>query len=287
MRFLAFEKAGRAGLAVAGKDGSFTGLQEGDSGFPGTLDQLLAKGGDALKQAADALAAGDAIDPDQVNVRPPLARPPKIICLGLNYMDHAKEAGLEVPDYPTVFVRFPTSLIGHNEAMIRPRVSDKLDYEGELVAVIGKGGRHIPESEALDHVAGYSVFNDGSVRDYQLMTSQWTVGKTFDGTGAFGPYLVTPEDVPAGASGLKIETRLNGEVMQSSNTDQLIFNVAKSISLLSEAMTLEPGDTFVMGTPAGIGFARKPPVLMKPGDVCEVEIEGLGVLRSPIEDEKN
>lgn len=286
MRFLAFETDGREGLAVAGQDGTYKGLQQGDSGYPGSLDELIGRGGDSLAKAADALSKGQPVDPEKVSVLPPLRRPPKIICLGLNYLDHAKEAGLEVPDYPTVFVRFPTSLMGHNAPMLRPKVSDKLDYEGELVAVIGKGGRHIPEADALDHVAGYSIFNDGSVRDYQLRTSQWTVGKTFDDTGAFGPTLVTADEVPAGASGLKIETRLNGEVMQSSNTDQLIFNVAKSVSLLSEAMTLEPGDVFVMGTPAGVGFARKPPVLMKPGDVCEVEIEQLGVLRSPIEDEK-
>jgi 2-keto-4-pentenoate hydratase/2-oxohepta-3-ene-1,7-dioic acid hydratase in catechol pathway len=161
-------------------------------------------------------------------------------------------------------------------------VSEQLDYEGELVAVIGKGGRDIPEAEALDHVIAYSVFNDASIRDYQLKTHQWTIGKTFDDTGAFGPYLVTTDELPAGCKGLKLETRLNGEVVQSTSLDDLIFDVAKLVSLLSEAMTLEPGDLIVTGTPSGVGIARDPQLWMKPGDVCEVEIERIGVLSNPV-----
>jgi 2-keto-4-pentenoate hydratase/2-oxohepta-3-ene-1,7-dioic acid hydratase in catechol pathway len=239
-----------------------------------------------LEAAAKALAAGNKVDPDAVEFLPLLSAPPKIFCLGLNYKDHAKEAGLELPDYPTIFSRWNTSLIGHKANIIRPKISHQLDYEGELVAVLGKGGRNISVDDALDYVAGYSVFNDGSVRDYQIRTTQWTVGKTFDGTGAFGPYLVTPDEVPPGASGLKIETRLNGEVVQSSNTDQLIFDVANVIALMSEAITLQAGDVLVMGTPSGVGHFHQPPLYMKPGDTCEVEIEGLGLLVNGIEDEK-
>src|SRR5690606_18009137 len=188
MRFLSFKQDGKEGLAVA-KDGGFVGLTEADAGYPGNLDTLVPQGTVALARAGEALAKGRAVDLDKVEVLPPLSRPPKIFCLGLNYKDHAKEAGLELPDYPTIFTRFATSLIGHNANIVRPRISHQLDYEGELTVVLAKGGRHIPVAEALDHVAGYSVFNDGSIRDYQIRTSQWTVGKTFDGTGAFGPTL--------------------------------------------------------------------------------------------------
>ncbi|KJS07459.1 MAG: hypothetical protein VR73_08820 [Gammaproteobacteria bacterium BRH_c0] len=286
MRFLSFKKDGKQGLAVKGQNGTFAGLVETDAGYPGSLDSLVRQGSAALAKAGDILAKGNAVDIDQVEVLPPLSNPTKIFCLGLNYKDHAKEAGLDLPDYPTIFTRFNTSLIGHKANIVRPRISHQLDYEGELVAVLGKGGRHIPLADALDYVAGYSVFNDGSVRDYQIRTSQWTVGKTFDGTGAFGPELVTPDEVPPGASGLKIETRLNGQVVQSSNTDQLIFDVANVIHLMSQAITLEAGDVLVMGTPSGVGHFHKPPLYMKPGDICEVEIEGLGLLSNGIEDEE-
>ena len=164
-------------------------------------------------------------------------------------------------------------------------VSDQLDYEGELAAIIGKPGRHIPKERALEHVAGYSIFNDASIRDYQMRGQQWTLGKNFDGTGPFGPELVTADELPPGARGLKLTTRLNGATMQSSNTDELIFDVATLIARLSEALTLETGDVIVTGTPGGIGFFRKPPVYMKQGDICEIEIEAIGILRNRIEDE--
>jgi 2-keto-4-pentenoate hydratase/2-oxohepta-3-ene-1,7-dioic acid hydratase in catechol pathway len=184
-----------------------------------------------------------------------------------------------------VFARFSSSLIGHKAPLIRPRVSAQFDYEGELVAVIGRSGRRIPKAEALDHVVGYSIFNDASVRDYQLRTTQWTVGKNFDGTGAFGPWLVTPDELPPGASGLKLQTRLQGQVVQQASTADLIFDIAALVSLLSEAFTLEAGDVIVTGTPSGVGFARKPPLFMKAGDTCEVEIEGIGTLINPVVDE--
>lgn len=284
MKFLSFTSNGRKGLAVASANGEFRGLMEGEVDYPGDLDAVLAA--DALQQAANALSTGGVVDLAAIAPLPPVSRPAKIFCLGLNYRDHAAEAGLELPEYPTVFSRYATSLIGHNAPIIRPKISGQLDYEGELAFVIGRGGRHIPKSEALQHVAGYSIFNDASLRDYQLKTTQWLVGKTFDDTGAFGPYLVTPDEVPVGASGLKLETRLNGKVMQSSNTDQFIFDVATIVSLMSEAITLEPGDVFITGTPSGVGHFHTPPLYMKPGDICEVEIEGIGVLSNSIADER-
>jgi acylpyruvate hydrolase len=186
-----------------------------------------------------------------------------------------------------LFLRVTTSLVAHEQPMIRPRVTDSegLDFEGEIAVVLGKGGRHISKAEALSHVAGYSVFNDGSVREYQFKTPQWTVGKNFDATGAFGPDLVTADELPPGAKGLRLETRLNGQVVQSASTDEMIFDVASLISIISEAITLEPGDVIVSGTPSGIGWARNPRLLMKAGDVCEVSVEKIGTLRNVIADE--
>jgi 2-keto-4-pentenoate hydratase/2-oxohepta-3-ene-1,7-dioic acid hydratase in catechol pathway len=212
----------------------------------------------------------------------PLRNPGKIICIGLNYADHSKESGFATPTYPAIFSRYASSLMGAGAAMIRPSVSEQLDYEGELAVVIGKAGRHIPVESALEHVLGYSVFNDGSVRDYQMKSGQWTIGKNFDATGAFGPTLVTADELPPGAKGLKLQTRLNGQVVQEASTDDMLFDVATLISLLSAAHTLQPGDVIVSGTPAGVGMARKPQLWMKPGDICEVEIEKLGLLRTPI-----
>lgn len=165
---------------------------------------------------------------------------------------------------------------------MRPLCSDKLDYEAELAIVIGKPGRNVREADALSHVFGYACFNDGSVRDYQRKSTQWTMGKNFDGTGPFGPDIVTADELPAGAAGLRIASRLNGQTMQNGNTRDMIFPVARTIALISEVMTLEPGDLIITGTPAGVGYARKPPVFLRPGDICEVEIEGIGILRNPV-----
>lgn len=169
--------------------------------------------------------------------------------------------------------------------MLRPLVSDQLDYEGEIVAIVGKGGRHISKASALEHIAGYSVFNEGSVRDFQFKAPQWTVGKNFDNTGAFGPYFVTADELPPGCKGLRLRTLLNGQVVQDASTDSMVFDVATLVVTISEAITLEPGDLIVTGTPSGVGLARKPPLFMKPGDVCEVEVEGLGKLINSIADE--
>lgn len=278
MRLAKVTKDGKLGLAAKKGDKVTVTFDPAAA----NLDAHIQAGGSALADAGAKALAGEVVDEASLTFLPPLQRPTKIICLGLNYLDHAKEAGLGIPEFPVLFGRFASSLIGHGAPIILPKVSDQLDWEAELVAVVGKGGKNIAEEDALSHVAGYSVFNDGSIRDYQLRTPQWTAGKNFDDTGAFGPYFVTPDEVPAGAAGLKIECRVNGNVMQSSNTANLIFDVKRTISLLSTFMTMEAGDVLVMGTPGGVGLARNPPLFMKAGDICEVEIEGIGLLRNPI-----
>jgi acylpyruvate hydrolase len=285
MRFAAFETREQEGLTVAGPNGEFHGLLGQDPNYPGSLDGLVRKGRAALDAAATALQKGPAIDLDQVTMLPPLSAPGKIICVGLNYVDHSIESGFTVPDYPTIFARFSSSLIGAGAPIVRPSVSAELDYEGEMVAIIGVGGRHIAEKAALDHVIGYSIFNDASIRDYQKKSPQWTVGKNFDNTGAFGPFLVTADELPPGGEGLHIQTRLNGAVVQDASTNSMVFSIARLITILSEALTLSPGDIIVSGTPSGVGMARKPPLFMKHGDLCEVEIEGIGILRNSVQDE--
>ena len=282
MRIVNFEKDGVPGIAA--DDGSgWHGLTQRESGFPGTLPELIAQGADLLRAGADLLPK-HAIDLNTVRILPPVPKPPKIICVGLNYDDHLEESGLKKPVYPEIFGRFATSLIGHGEPIRRPPESSTLDYEAELAVVIGRGGRRIQHDRALDHVAGYSLFNDATIRDFQLRTPQWTMGKNFDATGAFGPWLVTPDGVPQGARGLRVQGRLNGRVMQDAGTDRLIFSVSDLIAMISVAMSLEPGDVIITGTPGGVGAARKPPVFMQPGDVFEVEIEGMGVLSNPVQD---
>ena len=283
MRIINFETGGSPGIA-ADEGSGWRGLTQRDGGFPGTLPELIAQGADLLR-IGRSLGQSPAVDLNAVRLLPPVPVPPKILAVGLNYDDHLAESGLKKPDYPEIFARFATSLIAHQEPIRRPRESTALDYEAELAVVIGKPGRRIPKEQALDHVAGYSLFNDASLRDFQLRTPQWTMGKNFDGTGSFGPWLVTPDAVPPGASGLRIQGRLNGRVMQDSRTNLLIFGVATLIETLSVAMSLERGDVIITGTPGGVGAARKPPVFMKAGDVFEVEIEGIGVLSNPIQGE--
>jgi acylpyruvate hydrolase len=276
MRLARVTKDGKIGLAA--KNGNAITVAFGAD--TADLDRHIAAG--TLPEAGAKAAAGEAVDEAALAFLPPVVRPSKIICLGLNYRDHAAESGMAIPEFPVLFARFPSSLMGHGAPIILPKVSSQLDWEAELVVVLSKGGKNIAEADALNHVAGYSVFNDASIRDYQLRTPQWTAGKNFDDTGAFGPWLVTPDELPAGAAGLKIECRVNGNVMQSSNTGNLIFSVANTIHLLSTFMTLEAGDVLVMGTPGGVGVARNPQIWMKAGDVCEVEIEGVGLLSNPI-----
>jgi 2-keto-4-pentenoate hydratase/2-oxohepta-3-ene-1,7-dioic acid hydratase in catechol pathway len=236
--------------------------------------------------AEKALANAPTIDPATFRFALPMARIGKIICVGLNYADHAAESPYDKPKFPVFFLRTEEGLIGHGAPIVRPQVSEHLDFEGEMVAVVGKGGRRISMAHALDHVVAYSLFNDGSIRDWQFKGPQWTLGKNFDNTGPFGPFLVSADEVPAGGLGLRITTRLNGQVVQDANTNDLLFQIPELIARVSEAMTLKPGDILVTGTPAGVGFARKPPLFMKDGDVCEIEVQGIGVLRNPIVDER-
>ena len=283
MRIIHFETGGVPGIA-ADEGSGWHGLTQRDGGFPGTLPELIARGADLLRTGRS-LGQSPAIDLNAVRLLPPVPVPPKILCVGVNYHDHLQESGLKQPTYPEIFARFATSLIAHQEPIRRPRESIALDYEAELAVVIGKPGRRIPQEQALDHVAGYSLFNDATVRDFQLRTPQWTMGKNFDGTGSFGPWLVTPDAVPPGARGLRLQGRLNGRVMQDSRTDLLIFSVPALIEMISVAMRLERGDVIITGTPGGVGAARKPPVYMQPGDIFEVQIEGLGVLTNPVQDD--
>ena len=259
-----------------------------DSSVPAELRAALASGIDlhalrlrALASDAPRLPLADA------GFAPLIPEPGKIVCLGLNYHDHAKEGGRDKPEYPWFFLRTPTSLIGHRQPALLPRVSERLDYEAELAVIIGsRVPRHVHQSEALQYVFGYACFNDISVRDYQKRTPQWTIGKNFDRTGALGPVLVSADELPPGAAGLAIQSRLNGQVMQDANTRDMIWDVAETIALLTECLTLEPGDVIAMGTPAGVGQSRTPPVWMKAGDTIEVEIEGVGLLVNTIEDEQ-
>jgi acylpyruvate hydrolase len=236
--------------------------------------------------SAAAAAKARLLDIETVRWQLPVPTPGKIICLGLNYAAHAEEGGNAPPEYPSFFMRGVSSLLAHESPLLRPRVSDKLDFEAELAVVIGRRARHLSVDEALSAVAGYTCFNDGTLRDYQRRSAQWTIGKNFDATGALGPCLVAANSLPPGASGLRIESRLNGQVMQSDNTENMIVSVAQALVLLSEVLTLEPGDIIAMGTPSGVGYARTPPVWMSPGDRIDIEIEGIGTLSNPIEQEQ-
>jgi 2-keto-4-pentenoate hydratase/2-oxohepta-3-ene-1,7-dioic acid hydratase in catechol pathway len=286
MKLTTYLRSGAPRLAlVDGED--LIDLNDAEPRIPSDLRAALEAGVDLHAVARTALAgAAKRLGLASVELAPLVPEPGKTVCLGLNYFDHAKEGGREKPDYPWFFLRGASSLIAHGDAGIAPSVSSRFDYEAELAVVIGRRvPRHTREADALQYVFGYSCFNDMSVRDYQKRTPQWTIGKNFDGTGAFGPVLVTADALPAGAVGLKIQGRLNGEVMQDANTSDMIFSVAETIALLADVLTLEPGDVIVMGTPAGVGQARTPPVWMKAGDRYEVEIEGIGTLSNPIVNE--
>ncbi len=278
MRFATTLQQGRAQLGVVdGADWISLGAD------CSSLRAALESGTDLAAAARSALAGGARLPLAAQTFAPLVPEPGKIICLGLNYFDHAKEGGRDKPDYPWFFYRGKSSLVAHGQPGLLPRASAKFDYEAELAVVIGKTvPRHVQRGDALQHVLGYSCFNDMSVRDFQKRTPQWTIGKNFDGTGGFGPVLVTADELAPGATGLRIQSRLNGQVMQDANTSDMIFAVDETIALLAECMTLEPGDAIIMGTPAGVGQARTPPVWMQAGDVVEIEIQHIGVLRNPI-----
>ena len=290
MKIVSFEDSGPRLGVVEGDN--VIDLQAADSSAPTGLGDWLRRSNGDLKPLADLAAKAPAA------ARRPLAglkfalpvrTPGKIICLGLNYLDHVKEGPQRdnIPKFQSIFFRVLTSMTPHLQPLMRPQKSIQLDYEGELVVIIGKRAKHLTLENAVDCIAGFCCGNEGSVREYQRHTTQWGMGKNFDRTGSFGPWMVTADDLPRGGKGLKIETRLNGNTMQSSNTDHFMFPVAESLVYLTEGMTLEPGDILFTGTPSGVGHARKPdPVWMKAGDKVEVEIEGIGTLINPVEDEK-
>lgn len=284
MRLATLRVGDRTVLAARRRDGLVDLAQV--PGGAGELGALLRAAPDfvALQAAVDAASAAALVAPD-AHYAPPIATGAKILCLGLNFVDHASEASYAKPEYPVVFSRYPASFVGHDEPLELPSASSKFDYEAELVVLIGKHGRRIPREAALAHVAGYTLMNDGSVRDFQKRTPQWLLGKNFDRSGSLGPEIVTADELPSGARDLAMRGRLNGGVMQQANTSDMLFDVATTIAYISIAMALEPGDLIAMGTPAGVGHARKPPVFMTAGDTFEIEVERVGTLRNSVRPE--
>lgn len=290
MKIVGFEGNGGLHLGVVDGD-AVIDLQAGDGTMPGDLGEVLRRSsGDLspLREAAKRAPPGARRPLKGLKFGLPVARPGKVICLGLNYLEHVKEGSQRdnIPKFPTIFMRGNTSLVPHGAPIIRPNASETLDYEAELIFVVGKRAKHLIVDNAYTCIAGYSCGNEGSVREYQRKTSQWDMGKNFDRTGGFGPWLVTADELPDAAKGLKIQSRLNGTVMQSDNTDNMMFPIVEMLVYITQGITLEPGDVIFTGTPSGVGHARKPPVWMKNGDMIEVEIERVGILRNPIADEK-
>ena len=283
MKLLSYRHAGREAWGAVVGDGvvDLSGWREGVN----SLSDYIACGG-YLEAAQHVKGRAVAAKLSEIEYLPVITQPEKIVCAVRNYMDHHNEAlaaGLqrELSDFPPIFLRVWRSQVGHGQPVVKPRVSDTLDWEGELAVIIGKGGRDIAEADAWKHIAGYSVYNDVSVREWQFHAKQIASGKNFEGTGPFGPWMVTADEIEPGRK-LKLQTRLNGEVVQSSDTGHLIFSIPQLISYSSTIFTLSPGDVIVTGTPAGVGFGRKPPMYMKPGDTIEVEIEAIGTLRNPV-----
>jgi len=277
MKLASFTAAGRASYGIVGDNGIVDLGPRLGARYP-TLRAALAGG--ALGEIAGAASAKPDFALAQATLLPPIPAPDKIVCIGLNYRAHAAEAGLKVPEHPSLFLRLTNTLVPHGGALVRPSVSFAMDYEGELAVVIGRAGRHIAAAQALDHIAGYACFNDGSLRDYQRQHSV-AVGKNFLATGGFGPWLVTSDEIPD-PSRLTLATRLNGAEVQRGDTADMIFSVPQIVSYVSAFTPLEPGDVISTGTPPGVGMARKPPLWLKPGDIVEVEISGIGVLRNSV-----
>lgn len=262
-----------------------------DNRVPHNLaDWLKAKDGDlsGLRELAVRAPASARQALSQIQFGLPVARPNKVLCLGLNYMQHVKEGRYadEIPKHPTVFLRCLTSLAPHNSELLRPDVSETFDYEAELALVIGRRCKNLKPEHALACIAGYTCANEGTIREFQRRTTQWDMGKNFDRTGAIGPWLVSADELPSGAQGLKIECRLNGKKMQSDTTDNMLFPVRELLVYITQGITLEPGDIILTGTPSGVGHARKPPVWMRDSDVCEVYVEAIGTLQNSIANER-
>ena len=280
MRFVTIQRAGYNEPAVWFDDQAI-GLR--GAGFD-DVRSVIAGGADAMDRVMrwiEGAPRGERLDPLTTRLAAPIPRPPKIVCIGLNYRDHAEESKMAIPEVPTVFAKFATAVTGHRHPIVLPKNSRKPDYEAEFAVVIGKGGRHIPEERWRDHVFGYTMLNDVSARDFQMATSQWMIGKTFDTFAPIGPAIVTADEIED-PHHLAISLTLSGEVMQNSNTSNLIFKVPELIEYLSSVFTLEPGDIIATGTPAGVGFARKPPRWLQPGDEVTVRVEGLGELVNPV-----
>ena len=279
MKLVSFSRLGKARFGAVVKDGviDLTGKLDPDVN---TIKELISL---HMEDQAEEFIVGKNKDLSFSDIifLPVIPDPEKIMCVGLNYVEHKKETGRPDVDNPTIFTRFADSQVAHMQPMIKPDNSDRFDYEAEMAIIIGKGGRFISEDEALSHIAGYACYNDGSIRNYQRHTSQYTPGKTFPGTGGFGPYMVTPSEV-GDYRKLPIELRLNGNIMQKATLADLIFPIPRLISYISEFTALSSGDVIVTGTPGGVGDKRKPPVYMVPGDIVEVDIGMLGVLRNPI-----
>ena len=284
MKLMSYEKDGRISFGLA--------LADGVVDLAGRLDPAHTRIQDVL--GAETLASLKQFETAPVDHRfedirflPPIPRPERLICIGLNYKTHVDEArmlrgpSIDVPSYPMVFFRNPASHVAHGEQIVRPKVSEQFDFEGEVAVIIGKGGRHIPSERALEHVAGYSCYNDGSIRDYQRHSSQWGPGKNFDRSGAFGPWIMTSDEIPD-PSKMVLMTRINGEEMQHASVGDLIFDVPALIAYCSTVMALVPGDVIVSGTTGGVGGARVPPLWLKPGDVLEIEVQPVGVLRNEV-----
>jgi acylpyruvate hydrolase len=285
MRLVAF-KASDGPRVGAVLDKGVLDLTGADPSAPRTIEAAILEDRlNVFSEIADKADQSTLLSYDDLDFDLPIANPGKILCLGLNYMDHVAEGPFNKQDFPAIFMRSRTSLVPHGKPIIRPLQSESLDYEAELAVVIGKRCKHLTTENALSVVAGYSCFNDGSVREYQRHTIQWTMGKNFDQTGPLGPVFVTPDELPEAADGLKIECRLNGETVQSSTTDMMIFKLIDTLVYITEGLTLEPGDLVMMGTPSGVGHARKPQLWMRDGDTVEIEIEGIGVLSNPIKDD--
>ena len=282
MKLISFERDGRAGFGAV-VDGGVVDLDAALDGRYADLQALLAA--DALGQARSALQGRQPdFALDSVVLLPVIPNPGKIWCCGLNYGEHVRETNREITEQPTFFLRVADSQVGHGQAIVRPKESQQLDYEAEIAVIIGKPGRRIAEADAWDHIAGYSCYNDGSVRDWQLATSQWTPGKNFYRTGGFGPWMVTADQI-APDQRMSLVTRLNGQEMQRATTDMMIHSIPRQIAYISSFVPLLPGDVIVTGTPGGVGNKRNPPVFMKPGDVVEVEVDAIGVLRNTIADD--
>lgn len=290
MKIVGFETDNGARLGIVDGD-SVVDLQGVDANLPADLAEVLRRTGGDLATIVDLAkkAPASARRPlSGLRYALPVAHPGKIICLGLNYLDHVKEGPQRdnIPKFPSIFFRVLTSMVPHLQPIMRPRESIQLDYEAEMVAIVGRRAKHLTMANAVGCIAGFSCANEGSVREFQRHTTQWGMGKNFDRTGGFGPWIVTADELPPGGKGLKITSRLNGKTMQSDNTDNMMFPLAETLVYLTKGMTLEPGDVILTGTPSGVGHARKPePVWMKSGDTCEIEVEGVGVLRNPIADE--